>query len=392
MKLLILSIIFPYPSNQGSSLRMAANLETLARYHEVYFLSFTKKDVPKPFYEHAKRFCKEVKIVQVRRFERLANGILALFSPLPISVGIWRNREMKEQLRKILSRIEFEGVFIFDLKMAPYLDYFKGNIKTYIDLDISYSRYYLLINSFLKGPRRFLYRLEQRRMKQYEEKNIEAADGCFIASDVDRNSFPEHFRKNIRILPNVIDVDDYTFFPRTTPDSGKILFSGRFSYAPNVDGAVFFRREIFPYIERHSRSASFWIVGANPSKDIMKLHDNKRVFVTGYVENMKTYLHQSDVFVCPLRFGGGTRLKILEAMAAGLPVVTTSPGCEGLKVKNGTHLFIENDPASFARRVIEILEGRIDVLEMCRNARNFVQRFHKKTSLEIEGLTVPCMK
>jgi len=227
-------------------------------------------------------------------------------------------------------------------------------------------------------------------MKEYEEVIVPAVDGCYIASETDRLSLPKRVQRFVRILPNVIDCDSLPFRPPRGPVSRKIIFTGRYSYAPNVDGAIFFRKEVFPKIMRQIRDVSFWIVGANPSDKIKKLHDGKQIFVTGYVKDMASYLRQAGIFVCPLRFGGGTRLKILEAMAVGLPIVTTGVGCEGLNVENGRHLFIEDNPVEFARRVIEILNGEIDVSQMCQDARRFVERFHNRKSLNIEGLEASC--
>ena len=274
--------------------------------------------------------------------------------------------------------------------MASYLPLLPRGLKIYLDLDILYPRYYRSMLSFSKGSRKLLYRLEKERMRKFEEEVIKAASRCYIASEVDRANLPGESKDKVSILPNVIDAKGYTFLPPSRRTGGKILFTGRFSYAPNIDGATFFRGEIFPEVKRHVTKATFWIVGANPSKSIKKLHDGRDIFVTGFVEDMKGYLQDAKVFVCPLRFGGGTRLKILEAMAAGLPVVSTSAGCEGLDVKNGVHLFIEDSPLSFARRVAEILKGEGTHDDMCRHARLFVEQRYSKESLKIEGLTGPC--
>ena len=389
MKLLVLSIVYPYPSVQGSSLRMAATLEALARCHEIHLLAFSKTDLSRLSNE-ASQFCKEVHIVKVKRLERLLNGFFSLFSSIPISVGIWHSGEMKRKIQQVCSKTSFDAIFLFDIKMALYHPFFPHNIRTYVDLDILYSRYYQSKLTFSKGFGKIFYSLEKRRMEKYERKTIETAFACFIASEVDRARVPERNKKKIRILPNVIDVKSYTYHPPSLRKGKQILFTGRFSYAPNIDGATFFCEQIFPDVKKQVADATFWIVGANPTKTIRELGDGENVFVTGFVENMRDYLQDAKVFVCPLRFGGGTRLKILEAMAAGLPVVSTTAGCEGLEVKNGVHLFIEDAPIPFAKRVAEILEDKIACDEMCNNARALVEQHYSRESLKIEGLTDSC--
>jgi glycosyltransferase involved in cell wall biosynthesis len=294
---------------------------------------------------------------------------------------------MQEALHRICQKHAIDAVFLFDIKMAPYLRYLPENARTYIDLDIAYSRYYLTMQSQAKGLRRVLYRLESKRMGAYEKRIINTTEGCYIASRIDRNALSKDCRESVRILPNVIDVASFTYKPPSNRKTGKIIFTGRFSYKPNRDGAIFFYEKIFSNIKKEFENATFWLVGANPSKDVKRIHDGRDVFVTGFVDDIRTHLQQAEVFACPLRLGGGTRLKILEAMAAGLPVVTTSTGCEGLNVINGRHLFIEDNPAAFAKRITAILRGEIDVVDLCKNARGFVERFHDRASLEIEGLT-----
>jgi glycosyltransferase involved in cell wall biosynthesis len=139
--------------------------------------------------------------------------------------------------------------------------------------------------------------------------------------------------------------------------SPSLLFIGNMGYPPCVDAVLYFCREIFPRIRRATGAAELWIVGRDPQPEVLQLNGNG-VHVTGQVDDVIPYYRQSAVCVVPLRAGGGTRLKILEAMALGRPVVSTAIGCEGLEVIDGEHLLIADDPDQFAEKTVRLLTNR----------------------------------
>jgi glycosyltransferase involved in cell wall biosynthesis len=150
-----------------------------------------------------------------------------------------------------------------------------------------------------------------------------------------------------------------------------MIFVGNMSYRPNVDGARFFVGEVLPLVRQKFPRAELWLVGVNPSDEIYAL-EQPGIHITGRVEEIVPYYAQSDVCVVPLRAGSGTRLKILESMALGRPVVTTTIGCEGLDVENNTHLFITDDPGEYAGRINDLLEDPALYQRMAQNARQRV--------------------
>jgi glycosyltransferase involved in cell wall biosynthesis len=134
----------------------------------------------------------------------------------------------------------------------------------------------------------------------------------------------------------------------------RIVFLGNFSYHPNVDGVMSFSREVLPIIWRKRPDLQFFIVGASPPKTVMALASDPRVIVTGTVPDTRKYLVRGSIFVCPVRFGGGTKFKVLEAMAMGLPVVSTEVGCEGIDVCDGRELFVAHNSAEFAQHILRL--------------------------------------
>ena len=184
--------------------------------------------------------------------------------------------------------------------------------------------------------------------------------------------------EDIRLVPNGTDTSAYSeITPR--PDNGdsvNIVFTGKMDYRPNIDAVLWFANEVWPVIVSQAPSATFQIVGQGEHERLEPLHSVAGIEMTGYVPEIEPYLAAASAFVIPMRIGGGTRLKALEAMSAGLPIVSTSLGVEGIAVQNGRELLIRDDPFDFANGVLELLKDRQQGGERCselgRNAREFV--------------------
>lgn len=178
-------------------------------------------------------------------------------------------------------------------------------------------------------------------------------------------------RLKIDVVPNGTDTKKYQ--PLEVNHSPlALLFIGSMSYSPCVDGAVYFCNQILPYIRKEFQDIQVWIVGADPTPAVIRLAD-ENTHITGYVEDVIPYYRRSKVCVVPLRAGGGTRLKILEAMALGRPVVSTTIGCEGLDVINGQHLLIADEPQQFAKQTIRLLTDTALYDSIAGQARELVE-------------------
>jgi glycosyltransferase involved in cell wall biosynthesis len=157
---------------------------------------------------------------------------------------------------------------------------------------------------------------------------------------------------------------------------------GTFSYWPNLDGLLFFLSHIFPLIQQEIRDVRLFIVGLNPPRHVLQLNDDRTIFVKANVPSIEHYYRQATVSVVPLRAGGGTRIKILEAFALGRPVVSTSLGSEGLDVINGKHLLIADDPHAFAKSCIDLLRTPRLCQDLIVNARELVKQNYTWDSVQ----------
>jgi glycosyltransferase involved in cell wall biosynthesis len=194
---------------------------------------------------------------------------------------------------------------------------------------------------------------------------------CVTMSEADRRLLSSvNSNLKIEVSPNGVDTNQY----RQLSDEGhgsEMLFIGNMGYQPNADAAVYFCGEVLPLIRREIADPKLWIVGINPGESVKQLTGNG-VFVTGAVPDVVPYYQRSKVCVVPLRAGSGTRLKILEAMALGRAVVSTSKGCEGLDVIDGEHILIADNPDLFAKQVTKLLTDRDLRARLATKAREFV--------------------
>ena len=181
---------------------------------------------------------------------------------------------------------------------------------------------------------------------------------------------------NPEIIPNGVDTTYFStrYAVRTTHDDNSLVFTGSLDWFPNEDGLIYFFTEIYPLIKRKAPQVNIAVVGKNPSRRLLNFSkkDNSINF-TGRVDDVRTFITNAKVFIVPLRIGGGTRLKILEAMASGVPVVSTSIGAEGLDAKNNEQLLIADSPREFAEKVISIMEDKELEMRLGGEGRKFVE-------------------
>jgi glycosyltransferase involved in cell wall biosynthesis len=208
-------------------------------------------------------------------------------------------------------------------------------------------------------------------MRAWEPRYAERFDRCISVSEEDRRLLiASNPRLQVDVIPNGVDVQMYQ--PSSLDgNQPALLFIGTMDYPPCNDAALYFVSEILPHIRRVIPNVETWIVGRDPSPEVMQLN-GKGVHVTGRVDDVRPYYRRSSVCVVPLRAGGGTRLKILEAMALGRPVVSTTIGCEGLDVVDGEHLLIADTPKLFSEQTVRLIQDTKLCQRITTEARELV--------------------
>lgn len=215
-------------------------------------------------------------------------------------------------------------------------------------------------------------------MASYERSLIGRTRLQIVNSPMDKEALGGD--PSIHVVPNGVEIENYDY-PESRKWSQDIVLSGSMFYFPNADAAVFFANEIFPMVRDKFPSSRFVIVGARPTREVLRLRRIPGVIVTGGVPNVRPYIENAAVAVSPTRSGGGMQIKILEAMALGTPVVATRKALGGARVEPERHLLVADTAEEFARDVIRLLQDQALARRIRREARSLVEeRFTWKRS------------
>ena len=224
---------------------------------------------------------------------------------------------------------------------------------------------------------RMIHNWEARRLHAYEVECLRRFDSVWVTtqSEADRlQAFDQ--RKRLRVILRGIDLEHFSF-GLDNAGSRSLIFTGHMSYEPNVDGILYYLRDIHERVRQLVPESRLQVVGNYPHRRILKAARGRpEVVVTGPVKDMAAYLRKAKVFIVPLRIGTGVRIKILEAMAVGLPVISTSIGCAGIGTVPEEHLLIADDPDEFARAVKRLFDDDDLYRRLSRNARKFVEEHY----------------
>lgn len=359
MRILWVKNDFLHPTDRGGQIRTLETLRFLHRNNEIHYVAFDDRRQPEGK-QRAHEYCfKSYPIDQPipKRgsgafFAQLASNFL--FSDLPLAVGRYRSKAMETQIRALVAELHFDIVVCDFLSVSPNIPdlsravLFQHNVETMI-----WRRHAEHASGLL---RRMYFDLQARRMFEAERRVCGAAAHVIAVSRNDATQMKELFGiQNISEVATGVDLD-YFQQPSQASKQHDLVFVGAMDWLPNVDGARFFVNEVLPIIRRSRPNCSLVLAGRSPVPEILALGQNDPLIqVTGTVADVRPYLWESAVSIVPLRIGGGTRLKIYEAMAAGTPVVSTPVGAEGLDVTDGLNISLAADPESFAAQCISLL-------------------------------------
>lgn len=214
------------------------------------------------------------------------------------------------------------------------------------------------------------------RLRKYEAWACRAVDWVTAVSEKDRDHLtrlaPE---ANISVVPNCIDVAKYRVNSGLTDSRYDLVFSGKMDYRPNVDAVLWFAREVWPHVIKERPGTTWAIVGQKPHRRLDRLRAAKGMTLTGWVESVLPYITQASVFIMPLRIGSGTRLKLIEAMAAGKAIVSTTVGVEGFDLQHGEQLLLADKPNQFAEQVLNLLDNPQERSWLGRNAQSYARQY-----------------
>lgn len=382
MRFLMITNTLPYPPIAGHPIRNFNLLKRLARDHQVWLLVMMDQDDLPADVGPLPDICEEIVLVPASdagALEKPFQGLQFLLQGTPPELRLYETLPMQAAVRDLIQRVDFDIIQIEDSYMARYQEAipltWKGKkALTFIDIaSRQYDRIYRIETKKLRKLRLWLY---SRMMRSWEPQYAGNFDLIITMSDIDRDLLlAANPQLEIATIPNGVDTKEFQMLPPAPPASQQLVYVGNMGYRPNVDAVTYFCQDILPLIRHEIPDVEFWIVGTHPLPEVYALQ-NEFVHVTGQVEDVRPYYEQSQVCVIPLRAGGGTRLKILESMALGRAVVSTSVGCEGIDVQDGENILIGDDPQTFARHTLRLLQDEKFRQAITRNARQFVENHY----------------
>jgi glycosyltransferase involved in cell wall biosynthesis len=367
--------LFPLPLDSGGKIKSYYTLNALASNHDVRVLTYVRSDEETACMDDLRAICANVHTVPLRRGKLRQVFDLARATALGRSFIVNRDsrREMQSAFDRLVGDFKPDVVHIDHLQMAQFVN-FNAGYRTVLDHhNVESMIIKRLAQTSESAPTRFYAALEWPKLRNYELDVCRRTHRVLTVSEEDRSMLRDLAPEldNIECVPIGVDVDYFQHTQRTE-GSKNILSIGTMYWPPNVDSMLYFCREILPAVKSEIPDCTVTIAGQRPVESIVSLASDPCIHVTGYVSDSREMSKGCGVFVVPLRSGSGVRVKILNALAMGLPVVSTSVGAEGLAVKSGKHLILADTPTDFARAVVDVLRSPDLANDIGRNGRALV--------------------
>lgn len=375
MKILWVKTDFLHPTNRGGQIRTLEMVKRLHAKHELHYLTFDdgkNTEGARRAGEYSSRQYAVPHVVAPKRSITFAGQLVGgLVARLPLAVGRYESPAMRRKISELMRSEQFDSV-VCDF-LAPAANFedpskcvlFQHNVETLI-----WQRH---TENASDPLRKAYFHLQAKRMFAFERDICRTAAGVVAVSDADASLMQSMFGvKRVTAVPTGVDVPYFT--PQGKANAvADLVFVGSMDWMPNSDGILYFVDEILPLIRRKRPKCSLAIVGRAPGPQIRALADRDPLIqVTGTVPDVRPYLWGSAVSIVPLRVGGGTRLKIYEAMAARTPVVSTTIGAEGLHVESPRDIRLADTPGTFADACVDLLEDEAERTQLAHTGFDLV--------------------
>jgi polysaccharide biosynthesis protein PslH len=380
MNVLFLTYGLPYPPDNGARIRDFFFITHTSRHHTVLSLSLCFSPEQLQHLPQLKPYCALADGV-VQRSRTPGEHAVGIWSALrahrPLASHFFFYEELAHKLREVMQTWPVDIIQIEHSFLAFYVDALPDGhtCKKILDFHNVACQQFGRMARLRSGSvrERLAFILKWLMLLSWETEYAQRFDRCLAVAPMDaRLLTAKNPALPVSLVENGVDIALYSPLA-SLPDDDTLLFVGTMAYRPNRDGILYFCREILPLIRRHRPQVRLVVVGDAPPPELKEMAERERILVTGRVQDVRPYYHAARLSIVPLRAGGGTRLKILESMALGRPVVSTSVGCEGLEVVDREHIMIADTPAEFAERVIVLLTDNHMAGSLSRRARHVVQ-------------------
>lgn len=368
----------PYPPKAGLLNRSYNIIKELTKEYDIYLFCLDQENLITPYFSSYEKgieeaynelsvVCKQVYIhkpsIKVNKYTKLLHVLTGVLTGMPYSSKWLRRRSFINEISKAVEGIKpeiihFDSICLYENIPSNLLDVKirvlgHHNIESEMMLRRSQKE-----NGFLL---KCIYKNEYQLLKKLEGVSVEKFNLNIVCSDEDGKNLGKTVKidnTNIAVVPNGFDLQLLEKFERA-PRKIRMLFIGTMDWYPNVDAIRHFYKDIWPGLSKRFDSIEVDIIGANPPSDLTKINDIDSKFrVHGFVNDITSYLKNAYIYICPIRDGGGTKLKLIEAFAYGIPCISNPIACEGIEVQNGKHVVFASNTEEYISAVKELVENR----------------------------------
>lgn len=384
-RILYLTPQLPYPPQQGTAIRNYNLIVQMAQRHEIHLLSFVDSSSSVQGADTLRKWCASVRSISAPPRSTWQRLRTTATSALPDIAHRLSSVTFLQALDAVLQETPMDILQVEGLEMAPYGLWSQTIPRAPRLVFDAHNAEYLLqqriFRADVRQPSRWLgalYSLLQwQRLRRYEAQVCQRAEHVIACSPADAQALARLVPGlQATVVPNGVDTWSYRPGLVTAAPLGEqaLVFTGKMDFRPNVDAILWFCEQVLPLIRQVASQVHLYVVGKNPHPRLAPLAKQPDVTLTGYVEDVRPYIAAAAVYVVPLLTGGGTRLKVLEAMAMGKAIVSTTLGCEGIPAMSGRDLVVVNSAADWAIQVLALLDNVALREELGHSARAFVEQ------------------
>lgn len=374
MKVLFITAALPFPLDSGDKIKSFNTIKYLSQKHEIFLFSLIHAAEEVGYKKHLEKYCKEVNLFLINHatLRCWVSFIFAMLSCKPMAVYQFYLKVMKEKIDKVIKNNNLDLVYVNHAYMLECITL--GNVKVMLDehnieWDLTLRQYLLEANVFKKITKF----IEYRKLKNYEIEKCKKCDIVLTVSERDRNILAINGVKNIFCVPIGVDAKEILTIKQNS-SARDIVFFGSTSWSPNIDAIQWFCKDIFPLVRQKIFGAKFVIMTKDIPRCIRKFAQDKNIIFINPIGSPAEYLKNCAAFIVPLRIGGGMRVKILNAMAWGLPVVSTSIGAEGISAQDDRDILIRDECQGFAVAIANLIRDKKLRDRLSENGRILVEK------------------
>jgi sugar transferase (PEP-CTERM/EpsH1 system associated) len=362
--LIFISHRMPWPLNKGEKIRAWNVIQHVAPHYRVHLGCVVEDPADMAHVTRLQDVCASVGAFPIDKARQKYRALLNARPGKPLMPDFYYSPALQQWVDETMARVAMDITYIYSVAMFPYVRNRprQGMILDAQDID---SEKWAEYATKAKLPMRAVWAREARTLLRYERHAAAACNWTFFVSEPEAARFAElapEVADRTAAVECGVDLDrfspDLAFDSPFTEGTVNLVFTGNMDYWPNADAALWFAREVMPAMRARVTDAAFWVVGANPGQEVKSLASLPGVHVTGRVEDVRPYVANASVIVCPLRIARGIQNKVLEGMAMGKPVIASPPAFEGVRAVAGQDLLVADGVQGFVATVSDVLDGR----------------------------------